>query len=141
MNADQARTSPSTTTKPRDRGISRPTRPGMLAQYGQRWRDLRDGTAIPRTIEEASLRTGDMLARTRYLAWEDAIPPRIEVSADGTMAWLPGEIHARAIRTQSDGSDRETAYPCVWLQVCARQDGRWVTIVSTPSVRIEPQPS
>ena len=113
----------------------------LLAQYGQRWHDLRSGTAVPRTIDEEQQRTTGHLASTRYLAWDDVTPPRIEVSADGTMAWLLGEVHARAIQSQPDGSNREIAYRCAWLQVYVRHDGRWAAIINAPSVEVEPKQS
>jgi hypothetical protein len=53
------------------------------------------------------------------------------------MAWLLGEVRARAIQTRPDGSAREIAYRCAWLQVYARRDGRWAAIVNVPSVQIE----
>jgi hypothetical protein len=109
----------------------------LLAQYAQRWDDLRDGSVVGRNIDDEFRRITDMLASTRYLAWDDVNPPRIEVSADGTMAWLLGEIRARALQTQPDGSEREIAYRCAWLQVYARRDGQWAAIVNAPSVQIE----
>lgn len=112
----------------------------LLAQYGQRWDDLRDGTIVPRKKDEELQRTTDFLAGLRYLAWEDVNPPRIEVSADGTMAWLLGEVRARAMRTQPAGSERELAYRCSWLQVYATRDGRWAAIVNAPSVKQESEP-
>jgi hypothetical protein len=109
----------------------------LLAQYAPQWDDLRSGAIVARTIEEEHERIAGQLAGMRYLAWDDVTPPRVEVSADGTMAWLLGEVRARAIQTQPDGSERAIAYRCAWLQVYARRDGRWVAIVNAPSVQIE----
>jgi hypothetical protein len=109
----------------------------LLAQYAPEWDDLRDGTVVVRTIDEEQRRIADQLAGTRYLAWDDVTPPRVEVSPDGTMAWLLGEVRARAIQQRADGSAREIAYRCAWLQVYARRDGRWAAIVNAPSVQIE----
>ncbi len=109
----------------------------LLAQYAPRWGDLRDGTVVVRTIDEELGRMTDALAGTRYLAGDDVSPPRVEVAPDGTMAWLLGEVRARAIRRRPDGSEREIAYRCAWLQVYARRDGRWEAIVNAHSVRIE----
>src|SRR5688572_23642460 len=109
----------------------------LLAQYAPRWNDLRDGAVVVRTIDEERRRIADQLDGTRYLAWDDVNPPRVEVSPDGTMAWLLGEVRARAIQKQPDGSDREIAYRCAWLQVHARHNGRWAAIVNAPSVQIE----
>jgi hypothetical protein len=111
----------------------------LLAHYAPRWDDLRDGAVVARTIDEELRRIADHLGGTRYLAWDGVNPPRVEVSPDGTMAWLLGEVRARAIRTRPDGSAREIAYRCAWLQVYARRDGRWAAIVNAPSVRIEPE--
>jgi hypothetical protein len=109
----------------------------LLAQYGPRWDDLRGGTVVARTLDEELVRIASQLAGTRYLAWDDVTPPRIEVSSDGTMAWLLGEVRARAIQTQPDGSEREIAYRCAWLQVYARHDGQWAAILNAPSVQLE----
>jgi hypothetical protein len=109
----------------------------LLAQYAPRWDDLRDGAVVARSIDDERRRIADLLVGTRYLAWDDVTPPRVEVSPDGTMAWLLGEVRVRAIQTQPDGSAREIAYRCAWLQVYARRDGRWAAVVNAPSVRIE----
>ncbi len=109
----------------------------LLAQYAPRWDDLRDGTVVVRTIDEELRRIADHLVGTHYVAWNDVNPPRVEVSPDGTMAWLLGEVRARSIQKQPDGSEREIAYRCAWLQVYARRDGRWAAIVNAPSVQIE----
>lgn len=109
----------------------------LLAQYAPRWEDLRDGTVIVRTIEEELGRSAEHLAGTHYLARDDVNSPRVEVLADGTMAWLLGEVRARAMRKEQDGSEREIAYRCAWLQVYARRDGPWTAVINAPSVRIE----
>ncbi len=109
----------------------------LLAQYGPQWDDLRGGTVVVRTIDDERKRIADQLAGTRYLAWDDVTPPRVEVSSDGTMAWLLGEVRARAVQTQPDGSEREIAYRCSWLQVYAQRDGQWAAIVNAPSVQLE----
>ena len=107
----------------------------LLCQYGSQWGDLRNGTVVVRTFEEELMRTTEHLAGMRYLAWDDANPPRVELSADGTLAWLLGEIRAKAMQTQEDGSEREIAYRCAWLQVYARREDRWVAIVNAPTVQ------
>jgi hypothetical protein len=109
----------------------------LLAQYAQRWDDLRDGTVVVRTINEEFRRMTDLLTDLRFLAWDDVTPPRIEDSPDATMAWLLGEIRARAIQTQPDGSERKIAYRCAWLQVFSQRDGQWEAILNAPSVKIE----
>lgn len=109
----------------------------LLAQYAPRWEDLREGAVIVRAIDDEVRRMTDLLQGLRYLAWDDVNPPRIEVSSDGTMAWLLGEVRARAVQKQPDGSEREIAYRCAWLQVYARHDGEWAAIVNAPSVRLE----
>ena len=109
----------------------------LLAQYGDAWVDLRDGGVVDRTIADETARLGDMLAITQYQLWEDVAPPRVDVSPDGSMAWLLGQIRALATQSLPDGSEREIAYRCSWLQVYTRIDGRWAAIVNAPSVIIE----
>jgi hypothetical protein len=109
----------------------------LLAQYAPQWDDLRSGSVVARTIDGERARIAGQLTGMRYLAWDDVAPPRVEVSADGTMAWLLGEIRARAVQTLPDGSEREIAYRCAWLQVYARRDGRWEAIVNAPLVQLE----
>ena len=109
----------------------------LLAQYAPRWDDLRGGTVVARTIDDERGRIANQLAGMHYLAWDDVNPPRVEVSPDGTMAWLLGAVRARAIQTQPDGSQREIAYRCAWLQVYARRDGQWAAIINAPSVQLE----
>ena len=112
----------------------------LLAQYGDQWDDLRDGTVVSRTLGEELDRMTDFFAGLRYLVWDDVNPPRIEVSTDGTLAWLLGEVRARAMQTQPDGSEREIAYRCSWLQVYTKQGGAWAAIINSPSVKLESEP-
>ena len=59
------------------------------------------------------------------LTWDDITPPVIQVSDDGSMAYVI--VHKKVRRTSKDPSGKETpeAEVYVWLTTMRRVDGRW----------------
>lgn len=67
--------------------------------------------------------------RVEFLAWDDIVPPRIRVSADGTFAHVL--VHKRVRLKGRSGEESETEF--AWLETYERLDRAWrlTAVVST----------
>jgi hypothetical protein len=55
----------------------------------------------------------------------DVSPPRVSLSADGTTAWLVGEVEVRASQRDSTGSEHPLAFRAAWMDLYERDSGGW----------------
>lgn len=74
-------------------------------------------------------------ARVRIHEWEDVGEPLVQVSADGSLAWMA--VQKRVRLTEADGRTRTTVF--AWLATFEKRQGRWLQ-TSVTSTR-EPEPA
>ena len=84
--------------------------------------------------EEARSRLGPYLAATTFSRYEDVVVPRISVAADGSLAWLACEIEAEGVQEGPEGV-AAIAFGFSWVELLAKDDGRWVRVGNASSVR------
>ena len=63
---------------------------------------------------------------TEFLHWDDLQPPIIQISQDGTMAWMINQIRLRYRTIDNE----ETDTTCAWLMVYEKQDGAWTAVAN-----------
>ena len=68
-----------------------------------------------------------------FQAWDDVAPPRIRISADGTMAYVIVEKRVHLTEPAPDGTTRAERVRYAWLSVYEKQGSEWrmVAIAST----------
>jgi len=78
------------------------------------------------TLDERRARMGPFFERTAFEVYEDLTEPVVDVSADGTMAWLIAQIHARGLQTTDGGEKEPVEYVSAWIELYRKQGGRWL---------------
>src|SRR5215469_8833571 len=101
----------------------------FLMPYAQQWHSVRDGTMTIRTKDGAFPAIEHYFKQTRFLEFDDT-PPRIEVSQDGSMAWLLGEVRVRAVQQQPDEAEHELVFRCSWIEIYEKQEAGWAVVVN-----------
>lgn len=60
-----------------------------------------------------------------FQAWEDIVPPRIRISADGQMAYVVVEKRVHLTARGPSGATEAERTRFAWLSVYEKQDGQW----------------
>ncbi len=47
------------------------------------------------------------------------------------MAWLIGEVQARAMQRQPDETEKEIAFRCSWVEIFEKQEAGWAVGVNS----------
>lgn len=102
----------------------------FLTPYAQQWYSVRDGTVTQRTKDAAFPDRERSFESMHFLQFDDT-PPIVEVSKDGSMAWLIGEVRVQAIRQQLDQTEKEVAFRCSWVESFEKQEAGWVVVVNS----------
>ena len=100
--------------------------PGLfLAAVDSGYLSVANGAVAYRSKQDAIESVGQYLARTRFEHVRDIALPRVELSPDGRVAWLIGEVEVRAIRTDSAGTDQPFTFRSAWLDVYEKREDGW----------------
>ncbi len=102
----------------------------FLIPYAQQWYSTRDGTVTLRTRDAAFPAIERYFQSMHFLEFDDQ-PPIVEVSKDGSMAWLIGEVQARAMQRQPDETEKEIAFRCSWVEIFEKQEAGWAVVVNS----------
>ena len=80
------------------------------------------GVSISRR-EQGRARFQEYLDAVDFQAWDDIVPPRIRISADGQMAYVV--VQKRVHLTPRDSAGKAERVRYAWLSVYEKQGGRW----------------
>ncbi len=107
----------------------------LLADAPQR--SLQSGRGVLQETgpDELAARLGPYLASTRFSRYEDVAPPVVALSTDGTLGWLACQIEAAGTQLSPAGSPEPLAFGFSWVELYARQNGKWQSIGNASSVR------
>ncbi len=77
------------------------------------------------TVSKNDVRSflGPYLARTRFTAYRDLVPPTVKVSPDGRLGWVIAKIEA----VGAQGNDPLT-FVSAWIELYEKRDGRWYAV-------------
>lgn len=87
------------------------------------------------SIESMRERLGPYLESTRFHRYEDTAVPIIAISHDGTLGWLACEIEAAGEQTDDTGQTVPLEFGFSWIELLARNQGRWTKIGTASSER------
>jgi hypothetical protein len=80
------------------------------------------GVSISRA-EQGRARFQEYLDAVDFQAWDDIVPPRFRISADGQMAYAVVQKRVHLTPRDSAGAPERVRY--AWLSVYEKQGGRW----------------
>jgi len=73
--------------------------------------------------------------QTNFETYQDVVAPVIDISADGTLAWLACEIEAAGTEVDDTGESTDIAFGYSWVEMLSRHDGRWLRVGNASSAR------
>ena len=94
---------------------------GMAAQVT----NARKGKVEIASRDEMRHRFTQYFAQVTYTTWDDTVPPKVHVSADGTMAWMVIEMRARLSDRSGPNAGVERGFVSSWIAIYERQKGEW----------------
>jgi ketosteroid isomerase-like protein len=97
----------------------------FLANNDTTWYLVADGTVALRTITAEKLRIQEYFDSVKFADITELDPPHVEVSSDGTMAWLLGHVRVRGTQREAKGVEVPLAFDAAWIEVWQKKDGRW----------------
>lgn len=97
----------------------------FLADHGANWYLVADGTVALRVREIEKARTQQYFDSVKFSEITDLDSPHLEISDDGTMAWLIGHVRVRGVQRGAQGKEAPLAFDAAWIDVWQKKDSRW----------------
>jgi ketosteroid isomerase-like protein len=97
----------------------------FLASNDANWYVVADGSVGLRATAAEKPGVQKYFDSVKFAEVTDLDPPHVEVSSDGTMAWLLGHVRVRG--TQRDAKDAEVplAFDAAWIDIWQKKGGSW----------------
>jgi hypothetical protein len=102
----------------------------VLAYQGEPFVTVANGVVETATRAEVETFFTRYFAGAAYDEYADLEPPRVEVSADGTLGWVISRTRIRRVTRRFDGTLAERQFVYAGLMGYARRDGRWRRIAN-----------
>lgn len=99
---------------------------------------LRDGTIYERDRATNLARVQRYFDTVTFQAWENVEPPRVRISADGTMAYII--VHKRVELTfEDDAGDTQREHTIfAWLETWEKIEGVWKLMAAASTDKVGP---
>jgi hypothetical protein len=88
--------------------------------------------------DAAQARFQEYFDSVEFRAWDDAAAPIIQLSGDGTMAYVVVQKRVHVVVPASAGAARESRTEYAWVSIYEKRDGRWRLTVIASTDRPEP---
>ena len=86
------------------------------------------------TMEERRERFGGYFGRTVFYEYKDIIPPIVQVSENGDLAWLIAQVKVSGSQTAAD-KDQAFEFVSAWVELYEKRDGTWVATGNVSNFR------
>jgi len=83
------------------------------------------GEVVYPTIGERAARFAEYFGMTEFSKYEDSIPPIVQVSEDGSLAWLIARVSVSGIQTVGE-QEHSLDFVSAWIELYEKRDGHWV---------------
>ncbi len=107
----------------------------MVATMADDFVSINNGSISRPTRAQRLERFRDYFSSVRFLEWADVSEPHLQLSADGTMAWVAVHKRVRLV-SLADGKESTTVF--AWMSTYEKRKGRWVQ-TAVASTRV-PEP-
>ncbi|UCF10342.1 MAG: hypothetical protein JSW65_01290 [Candidatus Bipolaricaulota bacterium] len=87
---------------------------------------LRGGTMEVVPVEALRESMTGYFAGATFHEWDDLAPPVIEISDDGTLAWMANRLKVRLTRVDESGDEAESAFVYSGILTYRKVDGKWI---------------
>ena len=85
------------------------------------------GEVLYPTLAERAERFDEYFAITTFDRYEDTIEPVVQISQDGTLAWLIARVTVSG--TQKHGDEAlPLEFTSAWIELYKKSDGRWMQV-------------
>jgi len=112
----------------------------FLANNDVRWYLVADGKVALREKETEKPRIQQYFDSVKFSEITELDPPHVEISNDGTMAWVLGHVRVRGTQHQAQGGEAPLAFDAAWIDVWQKKDGQW-RIVARANTEKDDTPS
>lgn len=97
----------------------------FLANNESSWYLVADGTVGLRSTAAEKPRVQEYFDSVKFADITDLDPPHVEVSSDGTMAWLLGHVRVRGTQRTAKGAAVPLAFEAAWIDVWQKKPSGW----------------
>jgi ketosteroid isomerase-like protein len=97
----------------------------LVANIADELLDVSSGAIYRRTRSDVQELFEQMFAGATYQRWEDTEPPRVKISADGSLAWVTRRVAVRRSSVNGDGVEQRTSFVCAYSSTYEKHDDRW----------------
>jgi ketosteroid isomerase-like protein len=97
----------------------------FLANNDISWYLVVDGTVALRTTAAVKPGVQEYFDSVKFADITDLDPPHVEVSSDGTMAWLLGHVRVRGTQREAKGAEVPLAFDAAWIDVWQKKASGW----------------
>jgi ketosteroid isomerase-like protein len=86
------------------------------------------------TMQERRARFGKYFGMTVFNEYKDLIPPIVQVSGGGDLAWLVAQVKVSGSQTGS-GENRTFQFVSAWIELYEKRDGTWIATGNVSNFR------
>ena len=103
------------------------TDPNLLfSNTGDGFISVSQGRINRPTVEALKTRFTDVFAGATYAEWDDLEPPIVQVSADGSQAWMIVRLRVRRTKTVAGAAPAQEQFIYAGITTFAKRNGKWV---------------
>jgi ketosteroid isomerase-like protein len=105
----------------------------LVEHVAERLVSVDRGVITTQTRDEVRAMFASYFQGATYFAWEDLEPPLIEISADGSLAWVVRRVEADREEPDGAGGRRRRRLVSAFTSTFEKVNGRWrmTTVTST----------
>ncbi len=96
-----------------------------ISFFGGIYRYVRDGQIHQLSRSDLEQMHSDYFRGATFYEWDDLEPPIVQISSDGSMAWMMNRFRVRYTRV-TEGQPAETIYVYAGVTIYEKQDGKWM---------------
>jgi hypothetical protein len=105
--------------------------PELLFRHAaEKWTYVRDGRVEQLSHSQLVEQFRATFSGVQYHEWEDVVPPRVDISNDGTLAVMVEHVRIRLSRTNEDGSHEELTGIYAGATVYRRDADEWRSTIN-----------